>query len=126
MIIIGIIVVISLPLMWHRMADAHLIDSNKLNDETLHSQTLDVIVNHTNAFEDSSQINVDKLMPLYPPVPISIYSDLENFHINTIYIANSGSNTVSVIDAKNNTNIKNIKVGISPAEIFVDSFYIIL
>ena len=40
-----------------------------------------------------------------------------------IYVANSGSDTVSVIDITNNTVIKTIPVGNTPSSIFRNSFY---
>jgi YVTN family beta-propeller protein len=45
-----------------------------------------------------------------------------NPHTNTIYVANSGSDTVSVIDVKNNTNIKNITVGDRPQDIVIPQY----
>ena len=43
--------------------------------------------------------------------------------VNSIYVANSGSDTVSVIDTTNNTVIKTISVGNTPSSIFRNSFY---
>ena len=39
---------------------------------------------------------------------------------NTIYLAYSGSNTVSVIDGKTNTVVKSIAVGVAPSAISIN------
>ena len=64
--------------------------SNNAFAQTLHNRTLYEVVNQTELeSEKSSQINVGS-----SPTAIAI-----NNFTNTVYIANSGSNSVSVIDA---------------------------
>jgi YVTN family beta-propeller protein len=77
---------------------------------TLDAHTLDRIVNQTNVFKGTSQINVG-----HHPRSISIAP-----HTNTVYVANYDSGSVSVIDADNDTKLKDIPVGTSPVSIAVD------
>jgi YVTN family beta-propeller protein len=44
-----------------------------------------------------------------------------NPNTNTIYVANSGNKTVSVMDGKTNEVVQTIRVGDSPAGVAVDS-----
>jgi YVTN family beta-propeller protein len=49
--------------------------------------------------------------------PLHIYGD---YDIPTIYVVNSDSDTVTVIDTANNTAYRNLRVGISPVHIYGD------
>src|SRR5919112_2376989 len=70
--------------------------SNNAFAQTLHNRTLYEVVNQTELeSEKSSQINVGS-----SPTAIAI-----NNFTNTVYIANSGSNSVSVINGSDNTKI---------------------
>src|SRR5918996_1323120 len=83
--------------------------SNNAFAQTLHNRTLYEVVNQTELeSEKSSQINVGS-----SPTAIAI-----NNFTNTVYIANSGSNSVSVI---NNTKIgEDIPVGRDTSDIAIN------
>ena len=68
--------------------------------QTLHNQTLDTIVKQRSVFKGSAQIGVGA-----DPVSMACCPE------NTIFVANSGSDTVSVISTSNNTKVKDIPVG---------------
>jgi YVTN family beta-propeller protein len=82
-----------------------------LNDQqTLHERRLSEVVKQTSGLNQYSQIDVGDL-----PLDIGI---LEGRGTSYIYVANSGSNTVSVIDAENNEKItEDIRVENRPADI---------
>src|SRR5919112_210567 len=86
--------------------------SNNAFAQTLHNRTLYEVVNQTELeSEKSSQINVGS-----SPTAIAI-----NNFANTVYIANSGSHTVSVINGSDNTKIgEDIIVGENPRTIAVN------
>ena len=102
MIFIYVISIITLP---------YDIDAQTPDAKTLDSHTLDGIVNKTNVFNGNSQINVGA-----DPESIAISLDTDK-----VYVANTGSGTVSVIDGTNNTKVKDIPVGKSARSIAVDT-----
>ena len=70
----------------------------------LHQKTIYELANHTSA-NQSFGIEIGQH-------PVSLYMTED-----TVYVANLGDNTVSVIDINNNTKIKDIKVGKGPNDI---------
>ena len=77
-------------------------------DVPLHEKSLYEITNHTS--KQSSFITVGS-----EPTDIGV-----NSFTNTIYVANFEDNTVSVINGKNNTKIKDIEVGKGPTAIGIN------
>src|SRR6476620_1378175 len=69
--------------------------------QSLHEKTLYMNRYLSSEVEDKSQINVGNK-------PSTIAVD------KNVYVANSGSNTISVISVENNTKIKDIQVGQKP------------
>ena len=87
-----------------------IILTNNAFPQRLHDKTLYEIVNQPYS-KIHSKIDVGKI-----PASIGINQD-----INTIYVANSGSNTVSVISGKNYTKkAKDISVGNGPVSIAIN------
>ena len=81
--------------------------SNNTFAQTLHDRTLYEVVKQTPELEKNSQIDVGK-------APTSIDFNYLPF-LNTIYVANSLSNSVSVIIGSDNTKIgEDIPVGERP------------
>ena len=95
LITLNIIVLVSV------VVSSHFIYAQKT--QTLHQKTLYDIIKHISS-NHNSHIPVGK-----GPKSIGF-----NSYENTIYVANSGDNTVSVIDVTNNTKIKDIPVGKGP------------
>src|SRR6266516_6167322 len=82
------------------------IDAQRPNKQTLHSQTLDTIIKQTNLFKGNSQINVG-----------ASTSSLDiNLDTNTVYVANSGSAGISVIDGVPNKVVARVTFNINPAD----------
>jgi YVTN family beta-propeller protein len=78
--------------------------------QTLHNQTLGEIV---------SQINPTDT----PGIAVGTspkYIAINSFLPGTLYVANSDSNSISVISTENNTKIKDIPVGENPGHIAID------
>jgi YVTN family beta-propeller protein len=82
-------------------------ESNTFNNvTTLHAHTLDTIVHRTNITQASAQIKVGHS-------PISVI--VNDYKMSSkIYVANSGSDNISVIDGTNNVKLKDIPVGVDP------------
>jgi YVTN family beta-propeller protein len=110
--LLGIILVISIAILSYQKLDAQNMD-----DFRLHSKTYEAIANQTNTLEHTPSITVGR-------TPGVMVFDSNPFNPNKIYVANFGSNTISVIDANNNTNIGTLKVGPSPDNMPVFSTYI--
>jgi YVTN family beta-propeller protein len=85
-----------------------VIVSNNAFAQTLHDQTLYEVVKQRPGLDENAQIDVGK-------TPV----DTVRF-LDTVYVANAHSNTVSVISTENNTKIKDIPVGDGPGAIGVD------
>jgi YVTN family beta-propeller protein len=66
--------------------------------KTIHEQTIDAILNQTNSPKGSAQIDVG-----LAPIDIAVDSVA-----NRVHVANSSSDTVSVINGTTNTKIKDI------------------
>jgi len=82
-------------------------ESNMFNNDTmLHAHTLDTIVHRTNITQTSAQVKVG-----HSPISVIVNDDKMS---SKIYIANSGSNSISVIDGTNNIKLKDIPVGTHP------------
>jgi YVTN family beta-propeller protein len=79
-----------------------IILSYKIDAQALHERTLNIIANETKILKGTPQVNVGRS-------PIDITGML-----GRIYVANLDSGSISVIDANNNTKIKDIPVGIGP------------
>ena len=106
-ILIGIMILITVAKIPNNI-DAEL---NRFgNDTTLDAHTLDKIVHRTNIMETSAQITVG-----HSPSSVIVYD-----RSSKVYVANSGSDTVSVIDGANNVKLKDITVGQNPGYM---SFY---
>ena len=84
-----------------------LIMNSNNSEAQVSENTLESVVNQPGV-EGSPQI-ISGNDPLY------IYGD---YDIPTIYVANSGSDTVTVIDSANNTAYRSLRVGISPVHIY--------
>src|SRR5215510_6778449 len=89
--------------------------SNLSYSQTLNDRTLEEL--NQNLPSEYPHINVGK-----HPRAIAVYSN--NYEdIHTVYVVNQGDNTVSIINAGNNTNTGNyIKVGKAPFAIGVNNF----
>ncbi len=108
MIILFVIIIISLN---------QPIYAQNLDDLRIHSQTLEAITNQTNPLEHTSSVNVGR-------TPGVIAFESNPFNPSKIYVANYGSNTISVIDGNNNTNTDTIKVGPKPKNPLIISNHI--
>jgi YVTN family beta-propeller protein len=87
--------------------------SNNVFAQTLHNRTLYEMVKQTPELEKKSQIDVGEF-----PSAIAV----EEF-TDTVYVANAGFNSVSVIDGIDNTKIgEDIPVGKFPSAIAVEEF----
>jgi YVTN family beta-propeller protein len=84
--------------------------SQTFENKTLHAHTLDSIVNQTNVVKTSPQIKVG-----HSPESIVFVSQT-----NTIYVANSDSDSVSVIDGIKNMKIKDIPVAKNPSYLAIN------
>jgi YVTN family beta-propeller protein len=83
--------------------------------QILHNQTLYEVAKQTSGLNENAHIDVGS-----SPVSIGVLENKVTLTY-TVYVANSGSNTVSVISAENNTKIgEDISVGEAPAAIGVD------
>ncbi len=96
--------------------------SNNAFAQSLHDRTLYEMVKQTPEVEKNSQIDVGR-------APAAIAVDIDNGFTNTIYVANSGSDTVSIINGNDNTKIgEDIAVGESPRAIadigFTNTIYV--
>ena len=91
-----------------------------VNAQTLHNQTLEEKVREMRIVKDNPQISVGD----YPSYIEIVHKD--NLDEGKIYVANTDSDTVSVISAKNNTKITDIPVGKRPNSIGVtfDKVYV--
>jgi YVTN family beta-propeller protein len=78
--------------------------SNNAFAQTLHNRTLYEVVNQTSELEKNSQIDVGK-----SPSAIAV----DEF-TNTVYVANFGPNSVSVIDAVTNKVVAGIILHVNP------------
>lgn len=81
------------------------------DQQLLHDRRLSEVVKQTSKLNQYSHIEVGNF-----PLAIAILEGLGTIYV---YVANSGSNTVSVIDARNNTKIGDVPVGEKPADIGV-------
>src|SRR4029078_11604786 len=97
-----VILVISSTIMSYQSSDAQ-----NVGESSLHSKTYEEIANQTGTLEKTASINVDKF-------PVVMVLDSNLFNPTKIYVSNIGSNTISVLDAINNTNIDTIRIGSSP------------
>jgi YVTN family beta-propeller protein len=77
--------------------------------QTLHDRRLSEAVKQTSGLNENAQIEVGD-----SPLAVGIH-----VLTNTVYVANSGSDTVSVINAENNEKITDIPVGERPTAIGV-------
>jgi YVTN family beta-propeller protein len=84
----------------------------QISAQQLHYKTLEEIAKQKSGLDKTAVIDVGDN-------PLSIGVDVVR---NTVYVANSDSNTVSVISTENDTRIKDIPVGIAPYSIGIDSF----
>jgi YVTN family beta-propeller protein len=84
--------------------------SNNVFAQPLHNRTLYEVVKQTSGLNENSRVVVGD-----DPVAVGIHSSLD-----TIYVVNSGSNSVSVISALNDTKIKDIAVGERPVAVGID------
>lgn len=87
--------------------------NNNVFAQNLHNRTLEEIAKQTSGFDKIAVIDVGN-----SPTDID-----ENDYIHTAYVANSGSNTVSVISIENNTKIKDILVGQAPRDMVSEYNY---
>jgi YVTN family beta-propeller protein len=83
------------------------------DQQLLHDRRLSEVVKQTSKLNQYSHIEVGNF-----PLAIAILEGLGTIYV---YVANSGSNTVSVIDARNNTKIGDVPVGEKPADIRVSN-----
>ena len=81
------------------------------NQNNTHAQTLETITKQRKGFENNPQIMVGN-----GPHAIAV-----NEITNKIYVANTKTGNVSVIDSNSGSALKNIRVGASPGYIAVDS-----
>ena len=88
--------------------------SNLSYSQILDDGSLEKITKHSPS--EYPHINVGKR-----PRAIGVYSNYYE-DIYKVYVVNEGDNTVSIVDAKNNTKIKDIKVGDKPSAIGVNNF----
>ena len=86
-----------------------IITSNAYS-QTLHDKTLDEMINQPLDSKTNSKIDVGKY-----PVAININEDN-----NTIYVANSGSKSITVVDGDTNTQLEDIKIHTTPIDIAVN------
>jgi YVTN family beta-propeller protein len=89
--------------------------------QTLHDKTLYEIINQSSGLDAGPQIKTGK-----SPVDIAIKRIGSPYEINSpneimVYVANSDSNSVSVISGENNTKIKDIPVGEGPRHLAVNA-----
>src|SRR5688500_2525746 len=92
--------------------------SNNVFAQFLHDRTLYEVVNQTAGLNKTPQIDVDGS-------PRTIVADEDDVYepmspVNNVYVANSESNTVSVISIENNTKIKDIPVGDWPRAMAIE------
>src|SRR5690242_14721568 len=110
-VLVGIMILITVIILPNNI-DAYNIDpytQQTFENNTLHAHTLDSMVNQTNVVKKTSpQINVG-----HGPGSI-VYVQ----QTNTIYVANTDSDSISVIDGTNNIKIKDIPVGKRPSYIY--------
>ena len=91
--------------------------SNNAFAQKLHDMTLDERLKQSPVLERNSQIDVGD-SPVAVAVADTFIGGLGfGINTNTVYVANSFSDTVSVISGENNTKIKDIPVGDSPVAI---------
>src|SRR5215211_1208334 len=91
--------------------------SNNAFAQKLHDRTLDERLKQSPVLERNSQIDVGD-SPVAVAVADTFIGGLGfGINTNTVYVANSFSDTVSVISGENNTKIKDIPVGDSPVAI---------
>ena len=89
-----------------------ILSNNAFGQGTLHNHTIYEMVNQSSGLDENPQIDVGIL-------PSAIRSE-EN--LGKAFVANSDSNTVSVLSMDNNTKIKDIPVGNNPTAIGIDEF----
>lgn len=85
---------------------------NDIAAQTLHNQTLGEIVNQINPTDT-------------PGIAVGTspnYIAINSFPPGTLYVANSDSNTISVISTENNTKVKDIPVGGSPMAMAINDY----
>jgi YVTN family beta-propeller protein len=88
--------------------------------QTLHSQTLEEIVNPIDTSEENPHIDVGD-SDRARSIDINSNRDkITDIITSIIYVTNSGSDSVSVISGDNNTKIKDIPVGSGPTDIAID------
>jgi YVTN family beta-propeller protein len=82
-----------------------------LLNNNVYAQTIDTITKQQKMLKMNPQIEVDNY-----PSAIAV-----NDVTNKIYVSNSKSNSVSVIDGTSNKKIKDISVGIEPVHLVTDN-----
>jgi YVTN family beta-propeller protein len=85
--------------------------NSEIESQTLHNRTLPELANKISAIDEDPKIAVGN-------IPNSIA--VEAFDFNTVYVANGGSNSISVISGENNSRIKDIRVGEEPRAIGIN------
>jgi len=90
--------------------------SNNVFATSLHDQTLYEMTKQTSGLDEDPAIDVGD-----SPQTIELWSYPNRNNLSMIYVANSDSNSISVISTENNTKIKDIDVGGHPNDMAVSN-----